>query len=874
MPGQYKFTGNPKVAMYQPRGLEYFSYLPQLKAKVKGAAISKAEEMNFNYTGLAPQDLEPAKAMNEHITRSKDGIVEDLMGGDSVTDSTVDKLYKLAGNKRENNEKMNIALNNAQARQKFRDGNDATARATNRYEYYNKINDVADQQFGSTFLPDGTTQEFNPDIPVGYVDIMGNLKERLATAMPELSEPGQMANFVAENIEVQTIELPGGKKIYKGVYKKPMDKWSNKTGLNKVLMDYNAAINDVSTEEGAFAQFMGPDYMKQFSTKYLEDVRDTYLRTDLRPGQMGIMDLGNSGTSQAIPPLEFPTQANTPKDTIKVENNGAISTNTTPTELGVSPVITVDSTDPENVVAGIEGVEEYVQEVDKTTKFLFGPQPLTLNDLVDFSAYPADGTSTRFDNNLFATAYKQALENHHGGARTLNTKIEQLRDLLEEQGGDINDPYKEISLAVSPQTFTDLADNTMAQGQADIANNQNYKRGVATTLIGRTTNEERKQKIANTYGFTYTKGQPLQVVQKTDRPNEDNPFITSREDMDRMTKHVNTAKGRKEKEKRADYYGYRINKKGELVRKAPAESSTVKNVTYKMDLNEVDQLKNDILKLSTNLHNELVVEPSANAFKFYESSIGTLASVVKSDGTRKTVDEYDSAIKEPLFQSINEGAETVIFDLDETSASLTYNSSTGDEKQLDVEDATKRAIRQTQNVEGLEGNEMNELHPTLSDNRMSVLLGENYFSGTEEQRNAAKAEMDEKFKDAFIFKTKPFGETGKQQYIFVQNKIDGFGYRDSEVTGYVGTPEKPIRVNIPDAISKLTPNNAFTVNLAPGMQLQYAYGNGGGITMNKVLRGTIISTYTYSNKAEAEAQSRQIIKTLKSRSKQQAANQQ
>lgn len=466
MPGQYKFTGNPKIAMYKPRGLQYFSYLPQLKAKVRGAALAKADKMQFDTSGVAPMDLQKVQEMTKQVDTDRDALVDDLLGDDAVHSGVVDKLYKLARNKREKDQKIGASMKNAELRQKFRDETRRAALTTGRYEYYNRVDSVADEQFGSTFDPNtGEVKEWNPKIPAGYYDLRKDLDARLALAKENMT-PEQIARY--DNADFQMIKMPDGS--YKIDYGKAMTEFENSDPLKRAVDGFNAMISNKEGDAGKYINMMegDPNFVLGFNKSFVNNIKDNYLRTDYKdmtdlytpPGQYTNKTDAAGNLVDAMTYIPELNESN-PNEIILSGTEKLSNTETAGLYEGTyTPGNLAENRPTTYTVKPIENQNEYIAD---TQAFLFGEAPLSINQLnVLLSTDPTqkrvvDGKvvqhEDRYKNNRLAQGGRDFMKNskHPMETTAYTNAVTELEELLLEEDENFNaDTELDLTLSTEP----------------------------------------------------------------------------------------------------------------------------------------------------------------------------------------------------------------------------------------------------------------------------------------------------------------------------------------------------------------------------------------------------------------------------------------
>lgn len=790
MPGRYRFTGNPQVAMYEPRGLEYFSYLPQLKAKVRGAALARANELQFDLTGLAPQDLKTAQDMTQYVTQARDGIVDNLLDGEDVTNSIATNLFKLSQTKKDKDQKLSHAMNNAKLRQQFIQSNQAAARQSQKYEYFNRVNEVADQQFQGSFDEEGNNVEYAPQIDAGYYDLKADLEKRLQTAMPEMTEPGELASYMDSNFQVLPVDLGNGQVKYQVVYDKPTDKWSNETAIDRAVDGFNNMLADENSDGGKFVNFMGPDYMHQFSNQYVQGIRDNYIRTSLEDGRQGMISgpVGGSpnGTdSGGENPFTFNYELNDHGKDVIIKNDTQVDVNSTPGDYDVKAAYSLGkgadgALDSTTGKINIIGEEDYQTDVATKTAFLFGTPTLTVDDLltfantkakngINFNAQDINMGEDRFAQNQFATAYRDALKTGNGTARDLHTQIGELDKMM-------------------------TAAEESSQGQ----------------------------------------------VQRTDAMYLFSDGVASDYQEGLL------------KERRSDYNRYK-NAKHQSSRDFAFRQEVVD-----YNLSDLDKTKANIMRLSSQLYNDLVANNTDSAFKLYDYSVDTLFPVIKSDQSGDLIDLHDKVLRPRIDKSLEEGAQSMIFTVDpETNQLKTLTGSTDDSK-AGAKVLAQRAVRGTEMMEGFEGKNTNKGHPTILATNISSMMNATDFTGTPDEIEMKKAEMDARYAGAIMYSVtdEKYGE----RLVIIENKVPELQDAKTGPIGIIETSEGASREPIKNVINSLPKAGSKVVHLnqpeegKPALSVRYFYGDGGQINMYKYRDGQRVGKIIrYHSKNQASA---------------------
>lgn len=274
MPTNFQFTGNPKPAMYQPRGLEYFSYLPMLKAQVKAAALQKATSLSMDLTGLAPKDMESAQELTSTVTNSKNKIVDDLLNGEKVTDSMVNQLVRLGENKKTLDQRLMYAKENAIKREQLHNTINQKFMGTEYALYGQRLLEETDKNWKGSFAPNPEEAEYKLYDAPAPVAIVQKSKEALQNAASNFTEK-EREYISAGKIRIMGVDTPEGKRFMM-TYDDPQITKENAPALIRTLEEINQTFFGTPDEDGnvtesnatKFLKFMNDeDYLRGISSE-------------------------------------------------------------------------------------------------------------------------------------------------------------------------------------------------------------------------------------------------------------------------------------------------------------------------------------------------------------------------------------------------------------------------------------------------------------------------------------------------------------------------------------------------------------------------------------------------------------------------------
>tara|TARA_R110000851_G_scaffold160786_1_gene304097 strand:- start:34530 stop:36704 length:2175 start_codon:yes stop_codon:yes gene_type:complete len=266
-----RFTGNPRVATYKEKGLDYFLQAPRLKAQAKASALNMVRESDLGpLTGLIPEDAQKIRKMGEYVEGERQGALDHLLDGGEVSDNFIKGVARTYSNSTELGKKVQDATFNAQKKAKIDQQFDQAAmQHPEMRDYYNRAKTASNDEFmskGGTFAKDGNVNQFNVSANVpDYVDIKKELNGSLKIAMANMEEqaPGSTAEL---NIRVVPETLPDGRTVSILTYDKPTNTTDNSSAIDAVIHNFNTSIYNedgspnTQTSMGRMAGFMGKDY--------------------------------------------------------------------------------------------------------------------------------------------------------------------------------------------------------------------------------------------------------------------------------------------------------------------------------------------------------------------------------------------------------------------------------------------------------------------------------------------------------------------------------------------------------------------------------------------------------------------------------------
>jgi hypothetical protein len=276
MASNFRFTGAPKVAMYNPKGLDYFLAAPKLEAEVRGTAMMANEMATNDMRGLHSKDLAMANKMTERINTQRDKTTEALLNNEPVTTAMVSDVIKNIQQKNEVDQKLAKGLENAKRIEQFNQQINSQILKGGDAKYYGKVREDSLAGFEGSWNPDGSMNEFAPADTPQYVDILKTVKDRAAVVMQnmEKQQPGSTQGL---NLKMVPFKVDGGTQ-YMMTYDKPTQTMNNYDALDEMLLDINQQITNPDTDMGAMASYMGDEYMSGIMTQVPGLVQD-YRRT-------------------------------------------------------------------------------------------------------------------------------------------------------------------------------------------------------------------------------------------------------------------------------------------------------------------------------------------------------------------------------------------------------------------------------------------------------------------------------------------------------------------------------------------------------------------------------------------------------------------
>ena len=457
MASNFQFTGNPKPFVYQPRGLEYFTYLPKLKAQAKGAALKKANSLIFDTTGLDQKDLGEAQRRTQFITSSKEKIVNGLLDGNAVTGAMANNLFKLSQNKKELDKEINVATQNAASIIKFNDKWDNIGLTLKDTAYSQKVKDEAANSWQGTFGSEGQLNKFEGYTPPSYAEPTKKADKLLGIAYGNMT-PEQRGAITPDSFT--EIEMPDGKggTVKQIAYTGPKDVLRNNPALANVMEHINKMFLPVEPGEGKniskeqqFLGFMGADYTTATMNE-IYALNDAYVRSQEKPSGTTIID-PNKGKGKTTPirtaqPKKFVADPNIlamrtevsgvelpevyQKETVKASNR----TGTRVTTQGIAGGTTSEF----DSVPTIRDYSKYAVNSQNTNRFLFGD----VKSVEDLSEFIVDGIdpdnpnkANKYNNNILSTFTREAIQAGSQGvtdARIFRDAVDKLVDIQQESG--------------------------------------------------------------------------------------------------------------------------------------------------------------------------------------------------------------------------------------------------------------------------------------------------------------------------------------------------------------------------------------------------------------------------------------------------------
>jgi hypothetical protein len=356
MASNFRFTGAPKPAMYTPRSVEHFLALPTMRAKVKQAAIQANEMATIDTTGLDQKDLPMAMEMTNTLNTAHDKNVDFLLSDESVTTASVNNIVKNLQHKKEVQKKINIGLNNAQAKREYYGKLDDLGLRTGDYEYYGRVKEANEAAWQGSWNPDGTENTFTPTNAPKNINIKEYYDSRLKVAMQNMT-PEERANVSIEDLEIIPVQMDGGTQmVYK--MKGGVDKYSNSPALNNLKNNFLNEINDPSTEIGSLMQFMGPEWATR-QVNSLQTLDQDYMRMTEKASQEQIKLGGFQKAEAPTPTMKEQLRAGTTlgkSSEVFLESHSKIS-DVELDESGAKPAAGKYIKDYDTAVANMTGIE-------------------------------------------------------------------------------------------------------------------------------------------------------------------------------------------------------------------------------------------------------------------------------------------------------------------------------------------------------------------------------------------------------------------------------------------------------------------------------------------------------------------------------------
>jgi hypothetical protein len=313
MASNFRFTGAPKVAKYNPKGLDFFLAAPKLEAEVRGAALRANELSETNKVGLHSSDLAAANAMTQHIDESRSDITDSILANEPVSDILVANVVKNFQQKKEVQQKLTKGLQNAKRIEELESEVRKLGWQNPKAKtYYDQIRSKSLEGWKGSWNPDGSMNDFVPIDAPGYVDVIGDAKKRFdvakANMTPEQREA--LSKFTSDDIKVVQKTLPDGSVVpFYAMQKEGLDE-TNAPALNAVLNDLNRTISDPNSLEFQYLNFMGEGYAQGIIDALpgiMEDYMHTDNKTTIQAGQLSTGKGSKGSTGKGAAGGIFPT---------------------------------------------------------------------------------------------------------------------------------------------------------------------------------------------------------------------------------------------------------------------------------------------------------------------------------------------------------------------------------------------------------------------------------------------------------------------------------------------------------------------------------------------------------------------------------------
>lgn len=276
MAGNFQFTGAPKPAMYNPKGLDFFLAAPSLRAQVKGAAIQLSQQAQVSSEGVHSSDMEKATMLATNNQKKKEESLDYLMNSDAVTTTDIQTLSRNITDSRDSQQKILRMQDNAKRIQAHENQLQAAGINSKNPIYYNKVAQANRDSWNGSYDDEGNYREYSPVGVPREMNIQDEYDKAMGLASANMTPEERAEVNFSEDIELVRQETPEGIQMVWKVTK-PMDKFGNTNALSQARADFLNDLNNSKTDIGAYAEFMGPEYLEGISAT-LDNRHELYQR--------------------------------------------------------------------------------------------------------------------------------------------------------------------------------------------------------------------------------------------------------------------------------------------------------------------------------------------------------------------------------------------------------------------------------------------------------------------------------------------------------------------------------------------------------------------------------------------------------------------
>lgn len=296
MADNYRFSGNPQPIIYKSKGMDFFNYIPQVKAQAEGAAMAVANKQIVDSTGVAPFDLEDSLKAEQAVTYGRNSLTDKIMSGasiSSIVNDTVKLHRQTLATQLDLNKKKQVAA------QREKDINKIYSMSGGDLAYASTLIKASDAQYLDRRSQDPTAEYSITEAPQNF-NVQKYLDKNFSVAArnEEMVDPG--GKVTTREIEIPTEE---------GTIKKLQVNTSGASYSNKnaILQARETAKQELLTEGSAFRQ-QYDFYMKynpqaaealmNKSIAMIDNEYKNYIDSRVTQGRSSLIDLPKDTTPE------------------------------------------------------------------------------------------------------------------------------------------------------------------------------------------------------------------------------------------------------------------------------------------------------------------------------------------------------------------------------------------------------------------------------------------------------------------------------------------------------------------------------------------------------------------------------------------------